>query len=595
MPLVLLGLVVLASWAGLVRLSVAFLRLELHWTYVAEQSRRGAPWPYRLAGVWGGMDGSLLLFGAIVATAVLAAIRAAPTVVRWVGLATGVVPVATCLVLASPFRRLPVPSTQGFGLNPILEHPMMAIHPPLLYSGLAAAAGAAFAAAGRGASARWPAARGWLLWCVGLLTISMTLGAAWSYVEQGWGGYWAWDPVENSSLIVWLAGLVALHVAPLTRPTPDASSTRGGGSRRCGSEQGGTPPKSEVPGSTRWKVHAAAIAAPWVLGLFGAALVRSGRTPSVHGFAEQPDIGLALFLLAVATAVAAGCDVHVFARRTGPLAADVATSDGGLPAAGASTAGVRAEATAGGLAGARALRPSVVAGPVDAVGDRPGDQRSVAVALLAAATVLVILGTAYPVVSTAFGATISAVRGEYFARTVGPLAVVMVPFLVIQLRRTRSWSRVAHAGALLLIVGAGVSTFDRHDTISVAPGATQLAAGVEVTNDGLDIRTGNRLGTDEVVANLRVDGRTMTPRLVVYRDRGGRLAEIAVHTGWTTDTHAVLEDAFDNGAAVVTIHRRHGMWLVWVGTALIALGTIAAHRRRSTRRGLKARPRPPEV
>ena len=143
----------------------------------------------------------------------------------------------------------------------------------------------------------------------------------------------------------------------------------------------------------------------------------------------------------------------------------------------------------------------------------------------------------------------------------------MVPFLVIQLRRTRSWSRVAHAGALLLIVGAGVSTFDRHDTISVAPGATQMAAGVEVTNDGLDIRTGNRLGTDEVVANLRVDGRTMTPRLVVYRDRRGRLAGIAVHTGWTTDTHAVLEDAFDNGAAVVTIHRRHGMWLVWVGTA----------------------------
>jgi len=88
-----------------------------------------------------------------------------------------------------------VPATTGFGMNPILEHPAMATHPPLLYAGLAAAGGAAVVAVG--APDPWLSARRWLLASVTLLTASMTLGAAWSYMEQGWGGYWAWDPVAS--------------------------------------------------------------------------------------------------------------------------------------------------------------------------------------------------------------------------------------------------------------------------------------------------------------------------------------------------------------------------------------------------------------
>jgi len=238
-----------AIWAAVIGLAVLFVASRLEWTYVAEQSRVGAPWYYRLAGVWGGMEGSLLLFTAIVAVAVTVAAWRSPTGVQASGLATVGAMAAIGLVLASPFGRERVPPTMGFGLNPILEHPAMAIHPPLLYAGLAAAAGGAFAGAGATAPQRpFDRARPWLLGCIGLLTAAMTLGAAWSYVEQGWGGYWAWDPVENTSLLVWLGAVVALHAAPRARP-------------------------------------AAAVAlcvAPWLLAVAGAALTRSGRTPSVH-------------------------------------------------------------------------------------------------------------------------------------------------------------------------------------------------------------------------------------------------------------------------------------------------------------------------
>ena len=237
---VVLASVTVVLWLGLLWLGTAFLRTSLDWEYVAEQSRVGAPWYYRLAGVWGGMEGSLLLFTGIAAAAAVVAARRATVSGRWAALATVLALVLIDIVLASPFERLDVPATIGFGMNPILEHPAMAIHPPMLYAGLAAAGGAAIVAVG--APDPWTVARRWLLASVALLTAAMTLGAAWSYMEQGWGGYWAWDPVENTSLLVWMAALVAIHAAPRSLP-PLALAT---------------------------------IVAPWTLAVLGGALVRSG-------------------------------------------------------------------------------------------------------------------------------------------------------------------------------------------------------------------------------------------------------------------------------------------------------------------------------
>ena len=281
LPLVLLFAVTIAIWLALGRLAWAFVAEQLDWRYVAEQSRVEAPLPYRLAGVWGGHGG------------IAAAVRRDPRRRRddrrstaprrrldGRALATVLTVTAVDLALASPFGRLDVPAVRGFGMNPILEHPAMTIHPPLLYAGLAAALGAAVVAAG--APAPWRSARPWLLATIGALTAAMTLGAAWSYLEQGWGGYWAWDPVENTSLLVWLAALAAVHGGPLASP----------------------------------RVAVVLAAAPWLLATIGSVLVRSGATPSIHGFAEQRAVGWALAGLAVATTV--GHRALAVARTTSP-------------------------------------------------------------------------------------------------------------------------------------------------------------------------------------------------------------------------------------------------------------------------------------
>ena len=492
LALVLLAVVAAAVWLGLARLAVAFWRSSLDWEYVAEQSRVNAPWYYRLAGVWGGMEGSLLLFTGIVGVVAVLAARRAGEWARWGAVATMATLVVTNLALASPFRRLDVPATEGFGLNPILEHPAMAIHPPLLYAGLAASGGAALAAIG--AADPWWAARRWLLASIGLLTAAMTLGGAWSYMEQGWGGYWAWDPVENTSLLVWMAALVAVHAAPRARPGRAV----------------------------------AACVAPWVLAILGGALVRSGRTPSVHGFAEQLGVGWTLFGLAVATAGAFG---YVVVRRWG-----------------------------------------------SEIIETSADPRRVMVLLMTIAAVIVLVGTITPVLHDLFGGRATAVGGEFFSRTVGPLAVAALPFVVLQLRRPMRWSTIGHGGVVVLLAGIGLSTFDDVTSAGVTDGDTLRVAGVDVRNDGITIGEGSRGGTEAVTANLTVGGRTMHPRIVVYPDRGGRLAEVAVHTGVFTDVHATLLNATDDGTVVVNIHRRHGMWLVWLGALIVTVATLVGMR-----------------
>ncbi len=409
-PFALLVVLTAVTWLALARLAWAFVTEQLDWRYVAEQSRVDAPWPYRLAGVWGGMEGSLLLFAGIVGVAGVVAARRAAVVARWAAAVTVATLLAVDVLLASPFGRLDAPSLQGFGMNPILEHPAMTIHPPLLYAGLAAAFGAAILAWGTGRP--FAESRPWLLVSVGALTAAMALGAAWSYLEQGWGGYWAWDPVENTSLLVWLAALAALHGGPLARA--DVATVLG--------------------------------AAPWALATVGAVLVRSGATPSIHGFAEQRTVGWALTALAIATVA---FTTFAFVQQRAPSRSPVHKREG--------------------------LQPRVV---------------TVVVTVVAVAVVLV--GTVAPVVGQVFGQGTTAVRGEFYSRTVGPLALLATPFLLARLRRWEGWSTVAHAGAAVLLVGIAVSTFDRQATVPVAAGATERAAGLAVTNRGVNVVDGSR-------------------------------------------------------------------------------------------------------
>lgn len=497
-PLVLLGVITAVAWLALARLGWAFFTEQLTWRYVAEQSRVDAPWYYRIAGVWGAMEGSLLLFGAILGLVAVVALRRPPITVggTWFAVLTVGSVVAIDLFLASPFGRLDAPAVRGFGMNPILEHPAMTVHPPLLYLGLAAALAAALRAASA-PTRPFAAARSCLLGVVGLLTLAMALGAAWSYLEQGWGGYWAWDPVENTSLLVWAAALVALHAGL-------------------------------VAGA---RVAMTCCLLPWVLALVGAILVRSGITPSIHGFAEQTSVGWALLAVAAVT-ITASVGVVI---RTPPSATPSATPASGAP-------------------------------------------QWVFVVLGVAGGVVILAGTLLPVLAEVIGGRDSAVRGEFYSRTVGPMALVAVPFIAIRLRRWAGWSTVGHTGALVLLAGIAGSTFDRAATVAVPGAATVPAAGTTVTNLGVVVEPGPRAGTDAVVATVRVGDDVLRPSLVVYPERGGRLAEVGARTGPITDVQVLLESATDAGDVIVTVHVRRLMWLVWLGASTITVATLAMAR-----------------
>ena len=467
-------------WLALARLAWAFLDSELHWRYVAQQSRSDAPWYYRLAGVWGGSEGSLLLFaGVLAAVACVAARSLQRPLAIWFGAGTVAAMVTIDLLFASPFGTLDTPALRGFGLTPILEHPAMAVHPPLLYVGLACSLAAAMAVLDGVPAAKW------LRRTVALTTLAMALGALWSYVEQGWGGYWAWDPVENTSLLVWLAALVALH-APAVRRLA---------------------------------------LLPWLFTLVGACLVRSGATPSIHGFAEQASVGWALVAV---TAVSA--PLLWWASRPPVEPRD---------------------------------HPAAVGSSVPTIAG---------IAVLA----VVALGTFAPLAIDVFGDQPAAVRGVFFSRTVGPVALVLLPFLVLRLRSPKA--RLVHAGAVMLVLGIGATTFDREATVGVGRDQRVVAAGLTVRGEGVTVEPGPRPDVQAVVATVVIDGHVMRPSLAAYPERGGVLAETAMVPGLWRDVQATLVSANDAGFARLVVRQRPLMWTVWLGATLVTVGALTAGR-----------------
>ncbi len=492
-----LALLTLACWAGLIRLAAAMLRSELDWRTVAEYSRRDAPWHYRLASVWGGLAGSLWLFIAIFAAVSLIALRRGdrrPPLAF--ALATVAALTTVALLLVSPFERLAVPAIGGFGLTPILEHPAMAIHPPLLYVGLAATFGALLSAwsnPGDHSAVRWNAL------AVGGVTLAMTFGALWSYVEQGWGGYWAWDPVENTSLLVWVAAVAAVHRRGVTSPR------------------------------TTWSMQAA----PWMLTLIGACVVRSGSTPSIHGFGQQVAVGWWLLAITIAS-------LAVVVVRAVQLAPGTAHDDRS-----------RREAS---------MQPYL---------------RLLALIF----GVVVFAGTMAPIVVNLVAERPSAVRGRFYSAFAAPIALIALPLLVLRVMNFKRPGWLAHLGGLLLIVGIAVSTFDTRTTVLVNQNRPTTVHGIEIALRSVEIEPGPRAQATAVVAVLDVDGQEMRPSLVAYRDRGGRLAENVVRSRPWQDIQVQLDNATDAGVATLTVYTRPLMWLLWLGPLLVTVGVLKPARR----------------
>ena len=267
-----------------IALTYAFLVSDFSVINVASNSHTEKPTLYKISGVWGNHEGSMLLFALIIAGygAAIAVFgkNLRPTLkVRILGvqalIGTGIL--AFILLTSNPFLRLTPAPVNGKGLNPLLQDPGLAFHPPLLYLGyvgLSLTFSFAVAALIEGrvdaAWARW--VRPWTLAAWGFLTGGIVLGSWWAYYELGWGGWWFWDPVENASFMPWLAATALLHSAIVSE---------------------------KRDGLKAWTIFLAIIA--FGLSLLGTFLVRSGVITSVHAFASDPTRGVFILLLLIVT------------------------------------------------------------------------------------------------------------------------------------------------------------------------------------------------------------------------------------------------------------------------------------------------------
>jgi cytochrome c-type biogenesis protein CcmF len=282
-------------------LAASFLRSDFSVAYVAAHSNTRLPAVYRFCAVWGGHEGSLLLWLLILSGwsfAVARCSRALPAdMVARVLAVLGLVAAgfaAFILLTSNPFDRLLPAAPEGADLNPLLQDPGLVVHPPMLYMGyvgfsVAFAFAIAALVAGRldATWARW--SRPWTLVAWLFMTMGIVLGSWWAYYELGWGGWWFWDPVENASFMPWLVGTALIHSLAVT----------------------------DQRGAFRHWTVLLAIAA-FSLSLIGTFLVRSGVLTSVHAFASDPRRGL--FILGFLVVVIGG-SLALFAWRAGAMRA----------------------------------------------------------------------------------------------------------------------------------------------------------------------------------------------------------------------------------------------------------------------------------
>ncbi|MEL6738838.1 MAG: cytochrome c biogenesis protein CcsA, partial [Pseudomonadota bacterium] len=289
-------LAVLAFGTLLYSFAVTDLSIKL----VATNSHSMKPYLYKLTGTWGNHEGSMLLWVSVLALSggLLAfAERRLPERTMSATLAVqGFVAIgfyAFLLLSSNPFERLPVPALEGVGLNPLLQDIGLAVHPPTLYVGYVGLS-VAFSLAMGALTTRQvtpdfaKVMRPWVLGAWVFLTFGITAGSYWAYYELGWGGWWFWDPVENASLMPWLAATALLHSVSVLAAR-DALRT--------------------------WTIMLGVVA--FSMSMLGTFLVRSGVITSVHAFAVDPERGT---LLLVLLALYIGGSLTIFALRAGSIA-----------------------------------------------------------------------------------------------------------------------------------------------------------------------------------------------------------------------------------------------------------------------------------
>jgi cytochrome c-type biogenesis protein CcmF len=591
-------------------LAASFIRDDFSVLYVASNSNSALPLQYRIAGVWGGHEGSLLLWVQILCIWMIAVSLFSAHLPRAVQArilsVMGLVSVGFLLFMlmtSNPFDRLFPAPADGRDLNPLLQDPGMVFHPPMLYMGYVGFSVAfSFAIAaliGGNLDATWARwTRPWTTVAWLLLTIGIAMGSSWAYYELGWGGWWFWDPVENASLMPWLLGTALIHSLAVTEKRNSFKS---------------------------WTVLLAILA--FSFSLLGTFLVRSGVLSSVHAFATDPRRGL--FILAFLTVVI-GASFALYAWR-------------------APTVGLGA-------------RFSLLSKETMLLANN-------VLFLVAAAAVL--LGTLYPLVLDALGLGKISVGPPYFDSVfmplmapaiflmgVGPLArwkEAQLPDLASRLRWAAAVSIVASlltgwiAGDLRLVSTLGlvmsywivasvatdvlerihpagspwanapyrlrqfpraligmmaahlgvaafcfgvvmVKSYEVESDVKMNVGDSTMVRGYTFTFRGTKEIQGPNYVAAQGLMEVSRDGQPITvlrPEKRIYRVQQNPMTEAAIDPGITRDLYVSLGEQLDTGEWVVRVYVKPFIDWIWGGCMLMALGGMlaVADRRYRLRKG----------
>ncbi len=568
-------------------LEYAFVTSDFSILSVAQNSHTLKPLFYKVTGVWGNHEGSMLLWVLVLAIYTLGLVLARRGGDRLTAAALGVQALLAIAFLvyilfaSNPFLRLYPPPIDGMGLNPLLQDPGLSFHPPMLYLGyVGLSATFAYAAAalltGEVDAAWVRASRPFLMiaWCA--LTLGITLGSWWAYYVLGWGGFWFWDPVENASLMPWLVATALLHSAMATERT----------------------------GAFRSWTLLLAIGG-FALSLIGTFLVRSGVLTSVHAFANDPQRGK--FILAIIATAITGA-LGLFAWRAPKLEAGAAFEP---------------------ISRETALLLNNV--------------------LLTAAVATVFLGTLYPLFLEAATGTRISVGPPYFAATFAPLFIallILVPFgprlgwrranlsqavgtlmpglaaavfagglallfgaphslaagasmalaawviaaSVLDLREKmklgvlspRSFAAVfAHAGLGLTLMGIAGTTLWKSEALEVlGPGQSIHLAGYELRFEGVNVVMGPNYRAQRARIDVMTTGgsqiATLYPETRLYPVEGQAVAKTAIRTTGYQDLYVALGDERGPGRYVIRAYVNPLAPFIWFGGAAMALGGLAS-------------------
>ncbi len=586
-------------------LTQAYVTSDFSVANVVANSHSAKPLLYKVSGVWGNHEGSMLLWALILALfgAAVALFGAGlPDTLRSRVLAIqaliGVGFLAFLLFTSNPFERVSPAPADGNGLNPLLQDPGLAFHPPLLYLGYVGfSVTYAFAIAalleGRvdAAWARW--VRPWTLaaWC--FLTLGIALGSWWAYYILGWGGFWFWDPVENASLMPWLAGTALLHSAIVVEKRDALKS---------------------------WTVLLAILA--FSLSLLGTFLVRSGVLTSVHAFAQDPARGMYIlgFLLFVT-----GGGLALYAWRAPQLQVgglfQPVSREGALILNNLLLCTLAVTVLLGTLyplfldllTGSKvSVGPPFfnatfvpICAPLFAalcVGPYLGWKRAelwpalqklrvaFIVAVIAALVAATVIDSRATLAAVAFGFGVWLIAGS-----VGEFVQRLVRTGFKLPPRSSLGMTIAHAGMGVVVLGAvGTGAWHTELMQTMKPGERVAFHGFDVKLDSIESLNGPNYVAERATLAVSAGGKAYTvlqPERRLFTVQRRQVAETAIHTNFLRDLYATLGEGDAAGGWVIRLYYNPLAPWIWLGAALCALGGFVSLSDRRLRVGAPQRKR----